>query len=386
MRMCGRMRKISVCVFLGVLIGIIPPLLSAQQNQNTQKLISEIEDLKQRVLELEKQLQIVENVEKLDLQAKLAEANAKLAGAQFGKYERELRDSNDDWLRNWGIFAFTVLAVVGASALAWVKSRTNQLIADAVEKNLGGFKEAVDEQEVIKNQLTVLEKEYAASTLGSYLSVRLDKEEFHPEEIKVLRDETLVPIFGDERYDLRFRYKTAEVLAARRSPRLVSPLLDILNTVVDSDSDVDFQSQDSLRGFMNCLGYIHTQECYEGLTEFLNRLLTENPKHKMLFLTDAVFSLALVSLKLNLGNSVSMLRLAVPQLDVGQHNQQALMNLARQFDIFNEPEGIKEMLTSHGTSLPSEVIDKCLELLQKHDQVYVEKWRTQNAQDNAESS
>ena len=60
----------------------------------------------------------------------------------LGSYERDLRDSNDGWLIKWGIFALTFLAVGGAGALAWVKSRTNQLIADAVEKNLNGFKDS----------------------------------------------------------------------------------------------------------------------------------------------------------------------------------------------------------------------------------------------------
>ena len=54
---------------------------------------------------MEKQLQTVENVEKMDLQAKLADANAKLANTEFGKFERKLRDSNDDWLRA-GVLGF----------------------------------------------------------------------------------------------------------------------------------------------------------------------------------------------------------------------------------------------------------------------------------------
>ena len=95
------MKKFIVYLLLWALLGMIPPPLPAQQNQN-----QEIEALKKRVAELEKQLQTVENVEKLDLQAKLADANAKLANAEFGKFERELRDSNNKWLRNWSIGFF----------------------------------------------------------------------------------------------------------------------------------------------------------------------------------------------------------------------------------------------------------------------------------------
>ena len=79
-------------IVLVALLGMISPLLPAQQSQNTQKSDSEIEALKKRVSEIEKQLQTVENVEKIDLQAKLAEANAKLINAEFGKFERGLEN------------------------------------------------------------------------------------------------------------------------------------------------------------------------------------------------------------------------------------------------------------------------------------------------------
>ena len=96
------MKKFITCLLLGALLGMIPPPLPAQQNQN-----QEIEALKKRVSELEKQLQTVENIEKLDLQAKLADANAKLANAEFGKFERELRDSNRNWLNQRLAYIFS---------------------------------------------------------------------------------------------------------------------------------------------------------------------------------------------------------------------------------------------------------------------------------------
>ena len=89
-----------IALLFGVLLGMMLSLLPAQQNQSTQRSNPEFEALKKRISELEKQLQIVENVEKLELQAKLVEANTKLANAEFGKFERELRDSNNEWLRN----------------------------------------------------------------------------------------------------------------------------------------------------------------------------------------------------------------------------------------------------------------------------------------------
>ena len=95
------MRKFIAFLLLGALLGMIPVPSFAQQNQNVQKSDMEIKVLETRISEIEKQLQIAENVEKIDLQAKLAEANAKLADTEFGKFKRELKDSNDEWLRGW---------------------------------------------------------------------------------------------------------------------------------------------------------------------------------------------------------------------------------------------------------------------------------------------
>ncbi len=370
---------------IGALIAITSPPSSAQQNQSPQHSAQEIEALKQRVSELEKQLQTVENVEKLELQAKLAEANAKLHEAEFVKLERDLRDSHNEWLIKWSILVLTLLAVVGAVLWFWLKSMTNQLISNEVEKSLNGFKDSLNELSILKNQFRVLEKEHAASALENITQSIYSKEHSHPEQIKVLREEALLAVFDDEKYNLAVRYRAIEVLAiSKKSPRLVCPVLEFLNSVVDSDLDDNLESRDNLPGFVNCLGYIYTQENYEGLTKFLNRLLLEGPKQKELILTETVFSLALVSLRLNLANSVSMLRLAIPQLDVGQRYDQALKNLARQFDIFNEPAGIKEILTSHLTSGRTDVENMCLELLEKHDSQFVENWRAQHTTDNAE--
>ena len=74
---------------------IVLPVSFAQQNQSAQKSNPEIETLKKRISALESKLQTVENVEKMELAAKLAEAQASLANAKFGKFERELRDSNN---------------------------------------------------------------------------------------------------------------------------------------------------------------------------------------------------------------------------------------------------------------------------------------------------
>lgn len=384
------MKEFIACLLLGALLGMMPLQSPAQQNQNAQPLDSEVEALKKRVLALEKQLQTVENVEKMDLQAKLAEANAKLANTEFEKFKRELKDSNDQWLKGWSTWFLGVIGVfaavfigVGAVFWFWLRSTADRLIADEVEKNLNDFKEAVSEQDQMKNQLRGLEKAYGASILENVHHF-LGEEYLHTQQIKVLSEETLLQVFADGRYSLELRYKAAEVLVARKSPRLVSPLLEFLNSVVDSDSDIETEAY--LHSYVNFLSHIHTQDTYQGLRELLNRLLTENPKCKDLFLTEAVYSLAGVSIKLNIGDSVPILKMAIPHLQVRQGEHQALKNLARDFDIFNEPAGIKEILINHVTSEHSgmeEVENQCLELLQKYDIEFVKEWRSRKITDNS---
>ena len=329
------MQKGITCLLLVALLGMIHSLVFAQQNQSAQKLEQKIEVLERRVSGLEKQLQTVENVEKLDLQAKLAEANAKLANAEFGKFERGLRDFNNEWLRAWSTWFLVIIGVfvtifigVGAVFWFWLRSTADRLIADEVDKNLNGFKAAVSEQDLIKNQLRGLEKAYGASILENVHHF-LGEEYLHTKQIKALREETLLQLFDDQGYHPELRYKAAEVLAARKSPQLVPSLLKFLNSVVDSESDIDSETEFHLRRYAIFCAHIHTQNTYQGLRELLNRLLTEDPKHKDLLLTEIVYSLAWVSIKSNIGDSVPILKMAIPHLKVRRQNYQALQNLAR---------------------------------------------------------
>ena len=387
------MKKFIVCLLLGALLGMISPLLPAQQTQSRQKSDTGIEALEKRISELEKQLQTVENVKKMDLQAKLAEANAKLAeantkllNAEFGKFERELKDSNDERMRNWVILILAIVSTIGFAFWFWLKS----LIADRIEKNLDGFKKAVEAQDVIKNQLEVLEKEYAASVLERTLTFSFTDEHSYSEKVKALREETLLQVFGDEIYQMELRYKAAAVLAARKSPLLVYPLLEFLNSFVDSDSAIDLKTKNILRGLvMNVLGGMYIQEAYQGLKGFLNHLLTENLKHKDLFLTWTVFALGWVSVELDVKDSVPLLKKAIPYLNLKNLQQEYdnLGNLAENFDKLNEPAGIKEILNyvASESSGMEDVENRCLELLQKHDPEYVEKWRARTTTDNSDA-
>lgn len=388
------MKKFISYLLLATLISVVVFLSFAQQNQNTQQ---EIEALQKRVSDLESKLQTVENVEKMELAAKLAEAEAKLAEAEFDKFERELRDANDEWLKSWSnwftvILGTFVVILLGVAAVFWfwLSMKANQLIADRVEEHLKGFKDAVEQVNIVTNQLEMLEEEYAAFVLERYRNLYYSDGSF-PKPLKALRDEVLLKILSDETRDLGVRDKAAEILALRNNPQIVSPILEFLYSVVDSDldSNQDFElgreTEYIMHRFVRFVEEIHTQESYEGLKKFLSSLITNNPQNKDLFLTRAAFSLCLISFRLNAGDSVSVLRLAIPHLQVGQSDLQALRNLAKYFDVFDNPEGIKEILTHHAAGKMPELEETCLNLLEKHDPDFVRERREEETTTNTEN-
>ena len=334
-----------------------------------------------RLAALEIQPQTGEDAEKMELAAKLI-------NSEFGKFERELRNSNDKWLWGWTTFFAAIVAIVvtviGFALWFSIKS----LIADRVEKSLNEFKDAVKQVGILKGQLRVFRKEQAAflleatflPDLGSELGFPKENKERREEALKEISEEALLDVFSDEKYLLAVRHKAAEVLA-QKFPPLVAPLLQLLNSAIDPDSNIVAEiGQNSLRNSVSLLGQIHTQESYKALKTFLIRLLTDNPKNKDLFLKWTAFSLGWVSIKLNMEDSVSVLRLAISHLQVGHSDLQALKNFARYFDVFNEPEGIKEILTHHAFQIRClKLEEKCLELLEKYDADFVKEWKAQKA-------
>ena len=399
------MKITTFYLLLAALLGITVFLTFAQQNQNTQKPNPEIEALKNRISFLESKLQTVENVEKMELAAKLAEAEAKLRNAEFGKFERELRDANDEWLRTWSTWFIAIIAIVvtilcaiGAGAWSRFKSKADQLIADSVEKSLNGFKESVAQVDILKNelkeavgqvnilqdQIRVLEKEHAASVLGNFMHYR---PEHYPEQVKTLPEQALLDVFSDETRHLELTGKAAEVLANSKSPRLISPVLKYLNSVIDSDFDWedDFRTQYYMIALISFLRYIGTPEAYEGLKKLLEHLLTENPGDKSRVLTPTALELAYVSNELDKRDSIPILKKAIPFLKDASHENQDLKDLAEYFDRFNEPEGIKDILTNGLTTGMPDVEDRCLELLEKHDLEFVRNWKAKKEAANTQT-
>lgn len=382
--------KINIVYLLLItLLGIIVSASIVQQNQNVPKTDTEVEALKI-------QRQTVEN-EKMEIETKLAEANAKLMNADFGKFERELRDTNDEWLRTWSTWFLAIIAIivtffcaVGAGIWARFKSKMDQLIADRVEESLNGFKEAVVQLDEIKNQLKVLHKGHAVSVLDRLDRFELYYDQSSRKQTDVLSDDVLLEVFNDESKRLGHRYKAAKVLSDRKFPNLVSLLLEFVNSVVDVDRgvvDVDrgMDMKSIARDFVYLIGESYTQDAFQGLKEFLNRLLTEDPECKDLFLTYTAFALADISIKLELSNSISILKKTIPELKNTHQEPNSLSRLAKYFDMFNEPDSIKEILTRHVTSKMRAVETNCLNWLEKYDADFVKEWKEKKETTNTES-
>ena len=378
------MKSTTFYLLLAALLGITAFLSFAQQNQNTQKPNSEIEALKKRISVLESKLQTVENVEKMELSAKLTEANAKLINTDIDKLKGELRESNNDWLRawnNWFVGIVSVIAVIIGAAL-WLVLKT--LIGNGIEKRLNGFKEAVDQVNILKNQLKVLQKEHAVSVLGHFRYYHPDHEPDYREQTALLPTEAILQVLSDKTRDLQLRHKAAEVLVDRKSSGLVSPILELLNSFID-DSDIPYGMEAWVRNFVNFVGQMHTEEAYQGLKKFLNRLLNDDTGLNSMLLTQTAVSLAQASGELNKRDSLPILRKTVPDLDVESHEDQALRNLIEHFDRFNEPDGIKDILKNGIADRMPEVETRCLELLEKHNPDFVRDWKAQKETTNIQN-
>lgn len=130
---------------------------------------------------------------------------------------------------------------------------------------------------------------------------------------------------------------------------------------------------------------IHTEETYEELTKLLDRLLKEDTPMKGMLLPWTVFSLANVGKALNTASLIPKMIKAVPDLcSLNGEMSAATKNLALYFDKFNEPDGIKEILTYFGDQ-EAKVKETCLDLLENHDPSFVAQQRASETTDHTEN-
>lgn len=389
--------KIISLLFIA-LLGITISESVAQQNQNAPKTDTEVEKL--RI-----QLKTVEN-EKIEVETKLAEANAKLVNTDIDKLKGELRESNNDWLKSWSGWFLTIIGIFAAILLGvsyvfwyWLRTRTDQLIATEVEKRLDRFqdsieqvdtltnelKESVEKVNILESQVTILNKEHAANIIEEAIQ-HYYNEPYYKELINRITEEALLDLFNDDTRHIRVRSKAIKALADRKSTKSTSPVLEFLNSTLDSDTykEAGFDTKLELKRLVDYLGMTHTQESYDGLTIFLDRLLQDDTEMTDFYITWTVFSLAYIGSAINTGSSVSIMKEAIPSMRAHFDAEQAFQNLAGYFDKFNEPDGIKEIL-SHFGLMTSDLKETCLTLLQKHDPVFVEEQRAAETTINTEN-
>ena len=130
------------------------------------------------------------------------------------------------------------------------------------------------------------------------------------------------------------------------------------------------------------IGQVRTTETYETLNRFLEQLLSEKPKEKRFIITSITFTLVDANDELNKKDSVSLIRKAIPILNIYFEYEDALNGLVMLFEKYQEYEGIKEILTNGLTENMSDVEEKCLELLEKHDPDFVKDWKEKKEDTN----
>ena len=378
------------------LLGIRVPASFAQSDQSYQKLAQEMKVLKTQFSAVQSQLQTVENTDKMkllteldDAKAKLADAKAKLINAEFGNFERKLRDSNDDWLKKWIIIFLAFISAVGIAILTVIwnhfKSTIDSLIASEVGKRVNRFEKSVNEVDILKNyikeaigqvsilesKVRVLNKEHAVEVVERFMNYPLSDEDSFPEQMKELSEEVLLDVLGDGTRNLYIRIRVLEILTRKESDQLVSPTFKLLNSTLDShqDQELSLSIASDLRNIVDLLGWTPTQDTYEGLTKFLNRLLVrKNTEFKALLLAATASSFARVSRELNKENWVSQLKTSFSRLD-------------------NEPETIKNILHFlDKTADVDDFEDYLLELLEKHDPENDQSERKANANTETKES
>ena len=206
-------------------------------------------------------------------------------------------------------------------------------------------------------KIRVLDKEHAAGVVERFKHRPLSVPDSNPEEIKALSEGALLDVLRDETRDIESKIKILEILTGRKSTQLVSPTFEFLNSILDSyeDEELGFYIANRLGVLIHWLGCTSTEETYEGLIKFLDRLVSREDRERMDFLLAAIaFSFARVGHELNKGDWISPLKTSFSRWD-------------------SEPEITKGILDYLPDEMPSvdDFKDYLLELLEQHDAEFV---------------
>ena len=235
------------------------------------------------------------------------------------------------------------------------------------------------------NPLRSLEKEYVAFVLETLTTSEFVLEQIFPKKTIALPEQALLDVFTDGTSPMKLKYRAACSLINKESTRFVPLLLEFVNEMVDADLDIKENSGtgEGITEFQYLLGRLKTPETYEGTKKFLHRLLTEDLKHKDIFIDGTIISLTSISHVLNRRDAIPIVKLAmfhfVPPINEG------LISVAENFGAMKEPSLLKHILVQHVTSEMPDVEEVCLELLEDFDPEFVKEWQAQKENTNIQT-
>ena len=247
------------------------------------------------------------------------------------------------------------------------------------------FRELKKAWELMRDRLREREKHHAAFVLEFLKNDRIIYEYGCPPQIDALSEQALLDVFADEASSLTVKYRAALILLElKKCTRFVPIYMEFLNFIVNAELDMeDLDTYLEVEHFELLFFDLTTIGAYEEVKDFVNYLLTENPRHKNLFMYLAVMSLIDLSLGLNREDAIPILKSIISSIE--DFSSCTLIGMAEYFEKFKDVAGIKAILTKHLTDETPDVETKCLALLQKHDPEFVKKWNAEKQNANTQN-
>lgn len=239
------------------------------------------------------------------------------------------------------------------------------------------FRQLKTAWELMRDRLREHEKRHTIFVLEFFKDEEKVYEYRQPPHIEALSEQALLDVFSNETSSLTVKYRAAMILlTVKKCTRFVPVCMEFLNFIVNAELDTeDFETRVEVANFAYLFMDLEIIKAYPEVKDFVNYLLTENPRHKDLFLDFALMSLASLSLKLNRGDAIPILKSNISRF--GHFPRHMLIEMSEYFDRFKDIAGSKEILTKHLTDKTPDVETKCLALLQKHDPEFVKEWQAQ---------
>lgn len=247
------------------------------------------------------------------------------------------------------------------------------------------FRQLKTAWELMRDRLRKREKHHAAFVLEFLKNDRIIYEYGRPPQVDALSEQALLDVFSDETSSLTVKYRAALVLfTLKKCTRFVPIYMEFLNFIVNAELDMeDLETRLEVINFPDLFFELAAIGAYEEVKDFTNYLLTENPRHKNLFVYFAVVSLTELSLKLNRKDAIPILKSAISYIEY--LSSDTIIEIAEYFDKFKDIVGIKDILAKHLKDETPDVEAKCLALLQKHDPEFVKKWNAEKENVNTQN-